>query len=167
MIPDIRWIEAVYGIPEVEADNRMHIAVPETARTALLGMADDLVGTNQLIAHYVPEGTEDVYRPGAKRGRLVCLVKLVPMPSDKKVEDYFYDDWDKTRRWPIGRPAELICAPPVAECPLLREHVETLFGSGSLGGYVKRFQKGPFKLEHDMCERLNLDFSRFAPFATS
>ena len=37
-------------------------------------MADELVGTKDLIAIYVPEGTEDVYEPGAMRGRVVGAV---------------------------------------------------------------------------------------------
>jgi len=70
--------------------------VPETGRAALKEMALDLVGTNGLVALYVPVGTEDVYSPGAKRGRIICAVQLLAMPLDKKVEDYFYND----RRFP-------------------------------------------------------------------
>jgi hypothetical protein len=164
MGPDIRWIEAVFGSPKPDEENRTHIAVPDTARTPLLEMAADLVGTDQVVALYVPEGTEEVYKPGAKRGRIICLVQLVGMPPNGKVEDYFYNDWDGSRRWPIGWPARLVCAPPVTECPVLREHVESLFGAGSFAGYVRRFQKGPFPLEPAMRERLNRDFAQFPPY---
>jgi hypothetical protein len=80
------------------------------------------------------------------------------------MEDYYYDDWDGSRRWPIGWPCRLVCAPPVSQCPTLREHVESLFGPGSFQGYVSRFQHGPFLLEQAMQERLNRDFAQFAPF---
>ena len=165
MQPNFRWIEAVYGAPKPERENLTHIAVPDTARLALQEMASDLVGTDGLVALYVPVGTEDVYSPGAKRGRIICAVQLVAMPPDKKVEDYFYNDWDGSRRWPIGWPARLIYSPPIAECPILREHVETLFGSGSFSSYTARFQHGPFELEPAMRERLNADFGQFTRLA--
>lgn len=165
MQPDIRWIEAVYGAPAPGNDNCTHIAVPDNARAALKEMARDLVGTDGLVALYVPIGTEDVYSPGAKRGRIICAVQLVAMPPGKVVEDYFYDDWDGSRRWPIGWPARLVYSPPIGECPILKEHVESLFGSGSFSSYTARFQHGPFALEQAMQDRLNADFSVFTPLA--
>ena len=80
------------------------------------------------------------------------------MPPEKKMEDYFYNDLDGSRRWPIGWPARLVYLPPVGECPTLRDHVQTLHGIIAFGGYVKRFLKGPFRLEPEMRERLNRDF---------
>ena len=77
------------------------------------------------------------------------------------MEDYYYDDWDGSRRWPIGWPCETVYAPEETECPFLREHVEHLFGPGSFGSYVARFQHGPFELEPAMRERLNRDFAQF------
>jgi hypothetical protein len=165
MYPDIRWIEAVYGPPEPDSKNLTHVAVPETGRSALQEMADEIVGTDQLVALYVPEGTDDLYDPGITRGRIICLVQLVPMPKKGKLEDYFYEDWDGSRRWPIGWPARLICVPPVDQCPAFREHVETLHGQGAFGSYLARIQKGPFRLEPTMQERLNRDFSQFPPFS--
>jgi hypothetical protein len=160
---DIRWIEAVFGNPSVGRDYGTHIAVPTTGRAKLEEMADELVRTEGMVALYVPEGTEDVYQPGQKRGRIIGVVQLLPMPSDKTVEDYFYNDWDGTRRWPYGWPARLVSSPSIAECPTLREHVESLFKPGSFGGYVKRFQLGPFRLEPAMRNRLNRDFARLTP----
>ena len=159
MEPDIRWIQAFFRLP---ADCR-HVAVPESGRAALQAMAVDLVRTPGQVAIYIPEGTEDIYRPGPSRGRVVGVVRLLPMPSGQRVEDYFYNDWDGSRRWPIGWPCQVVYAPAVAECPSLREHVEHLFGGGSFGGYVSRFQRGPFALDEDMRERLNRDFAGFTP----
>ena len=159
MFPDIRWIIAQYGFGPDET----HIGVPENGRARLQELANELVRTSGLVAIYVPEGTEDIYQPGEMRGRVVGAVQLVEMPPRRKMEDYFYDDWDGSRRWPIGWPCEAVYAPAESKCPLLREHVEYLFGSGSFGNYVSRFQHGPFRLEPTMRGRLNRDFAQFEP----
>jgi hypothetical protein len=164
-MPDVRWIEAVFGNPAAGRDYSTHIAVPTNGRAQLHAMAAELAGTDGLVALYVPEGTEDVYQPGPRRGRIIGAVQLLPMPAGRTVEDYFYNDWDGSRRWPYGWPARLVYSPPVEECPTLREHVESLFSRGSFGGYVKRFQHGPFRLEPLMRDRLNRDFARFGPMA--
>ena len=39
MVPDIRWIEAIYRGPQDKGQIPTHIAVPDNARTALLDMA--------------------------------------------------------------------------------------------------------------------------------
>lgn len=130
-------------------------------RVRLQEMANELVGTPGLVAIYIPEGTEDVYQPGDMRGRIVGAVRLVKMPSHRKMEDYFYDDWDGSRRWPIGWPCKVVYAPDLSECPFLRQHVEHLFGPGIFGSYVSRFQQGPFELELAIRERLNRDFAQF------
>jgi hypothetical protein len=83
------------------------------------------------------------------------------MPKRRRMENYFYEDWDGSRRWPIGWPCEVVYAPDEAECPSFREHVEHQFGPYSFGGYVSRFQRGPFPLETAMQERLNRDFAMF------
>ena len=87
------------------------------------------------------------------------IVRLLEMPSDRRVTDYFYDNWDGVRRWPIGWPCEVVCSPPVSECPSLREHVEH-FG-WAFGSYAARFQFGPFRLDKAMRDRLNRDFEQF------
>jgi len=162
MEPDIRWITAFFRFGAA----CRHVAVPENGRAALLDMAGDLVGTTGQVAIFIPEGTEDVYRPGPARGRVVGAVRLLPMPPGGRVEDYFYNDWDGSRRWPVGWPCQVVYAPAVAESPTLRDHVEHLHGPGSFGGYVSRFQRGPFALEQAMRERLNRDFAGFTPLGS-
>jgi hypothetical protein len=81
--------------------------------------------------------------------------------AGKKVEDFFYNDWDGSRRWPIGWPVRIVYSPPIPECPILKEHVESLFGSGDFSSYTARFQHGPFPLERAMRDRLNADFGQF------
>jgi len=152
-----RWIEPMYGF-EVEDG---HVAVPANAEAALLEMAEDLGGTDDLVAIYVPEGTEDVYEPGAMRGRVVGAVRLLPMPENKTIDDYFFKDWDDTLRWPIGWPCAAVYAPPVEHCPILRTQVDDLFGPASFGPYTARFQNGPFRLEPKMADRLGSLFKAF------
>jgi len=157
MLPDFRWITPQYGFkPDGE-----HIGVSEKARARLKEMSNELVGTTGLVAIYIPEGTDEVYQPGDMRGLVVGAVRLVKMPPRHRMEDYFYDDWDGSPRWPIGWPCEVVYAPNESECPLLRGLVEQLFGFDNFGSYVSRFQQGPFKLEPLMRKRLNRDFAQF------
>ena len=139
-----------------------HLGVPESGRSALIQMADALVGTSNLIAIYIPEGTEDVYEAGAKRGRIVGAVRLLEMPEGSAIEDYYYDDVvDGSRRWPFGWPCQPVFAPAISDCPPLREYVEHFFGSGSFSGYVSRFQRGPFELDAKVGQAINDDFDEF------
>ena len=155
--PDIRWVSPHYGFTADCA----HIGAPANARAALTAMAADLVGSPGMVGVYIPEGTADVYQAGGMKGRIVGTVRLLPMPPGRSIDDYFYNDWNGSRRWPIGWPCQAVYAPPFIECPALREHVETLFGAGSFGGYVGQFQRGPFSLDPAMRERLNRDFASF------
>jgi hypothetical protein len=94
-------------------------------------------------------------------GRVVGAVRLVKIPGRRRMEDYYYENLDGVRQWPIGWPCKAVYAPDVVECPFLRDHVEHLHGLGSFPHYVARFQYGPFELETNMRERLNRDFAEF------
>jgi hypothetical protein len=150
-----RWIEPLYGFGK----DQHHIAVPETARAKLLQMGNALAGKENLVAIYIPEGTEDVYEPGNKRGRIVGAVRLLNMPQDKHIEDFaIYDwdqndantDWDGSARWPIGWPCRVVLAPSPEQCPTLRTLVEMVHPAATFGSYVAAFQHGPFVLSLDM-----------------
>jgi hypothetical protein len=156
-----RYIEPMFGF----AANQTHVCVPVGAESSLDAMVEDLRGTEDLIAVYIPEGTQDVYRAGAMRGRVVGAVRLVDMPPGKSREDYFYKDWDGTLRWPVGWPCKAVYAPPVAECPVLRTLVDKLHGANSFQPYVARFQKGPFRLDLKMANELADRFARFPKLA--
>lgn len=161
MMADIRWITPLYGFgPDIE-----HIGVPEQSRNKLQEMVNILIGTSGLVATYIPEGTDEIYRAGIMRGKVVGAVRLLGMPSGRSMEDYFYEDWDGTLRWPIGWPCEAVYAPDISECPVLRQHVESLFGPGNFASYVSRFQQGPFELEPNMQVRLNSYFAQFQRIA--
>lgn len=159
VVPDIRWISAHYGFTA----ECTHLAAPANGRPALENMVTDLLGASGLVAIYIPEGTAEVYHANDMRGRVIGAVRLLPMPAGGRMEDYFHDDWDGSRRWPIGWPCQAVFAPPVAECPALREHVETIFGPGSFRGYARQFLQGPFSLDSTMRERLKRDFIHFEP----
>ncbi|TMA83999.1 MAG: hypothetical protein E6J74_35045 [Deltaproteobacteria bacterium] len=154
-----QYIQPLYGYkPDIA-----HIAVPENCESALEIMAADLLGTDGLIAIYIPEGTEEVYEPGVMRGRVVGGVRLLPMPPGKEMRDYFYPDWDKRMRWPLGWPCKAVYAPPVSEC---RPLVDDLFGQDLFQSYVSRFQHGPFKLEAKMAKELDKFFAQFSKVRT-
>lgn len=159
--PDIKWITAVYTSTGINTDEREHISVYKNARSALQDMANELLETGGQVALYLPETAEFIEIPEEERGRVVGLVELLPMKTGQCMEDFGRDHWDGTRRWPIGWPCRMVCAPPVLQCPYLREHYTSLTkDSGGFGGYVRRFHDvGPFALEARMRTSLNRDFA--------
>ena len=163
MTPDFRWITPLYGF---NASCR-HIAVSEKGRKALREMAQDVAGTQGLVAIYIPEGTEAGYNFDDKKGRVCGAVSLSSMPKGKRVEDYYYKDLLGELRWPIGCPCETIYAPDADDCPHLRDLITQLYGSGSFGPYVSRMQHGPFELEAEVRERLNSGFRGFTQILSS
>lgn len=161
MMPRFRYIEALFGF----APDQSHICVPAGADHPLERMVDDVLGTKELIAIYIPAGTADVYKVNEMRGRVVGAVRLLPMPKGRTTADYSYKDWDGTLRWPIGWPCEAVYAPPVDQCPLLKPIVEMLFGPDLFRTYTARFQQGPFPLESNVARELEKRFARFAPLS--
>jgi hypothetical protein len=147
-----RYIAPQYGFPP-DFD---HIAVPAGAEDILERMRRELVGTDDLIAIYIPEGTEAGYPADRMRGRVVGAVRLLNMPAGRDTSDYFYDDLEGRRRWPIGWPCVAVLHPPIDECPRLRDLVEMSHGARSFAPYVARFQNGPFALD----TRISVELSR-------
>ena len=157
----LRYIEPLYGFGE----GISHIAVGDSAKAqaTLAQMGEELPGTNDLVAIYIPEGTDEAYQAGNQKGRIVGAVRLLPMPAGHSIRNYHHHDIDGSLRWPVGWPCEAIYAPPTDQCPYLRTLTDDLFGSNSFTPYVKRFQHGPFKLEPKMAAALIGIFSRFQP----
>jgi hypothetical protein len=149
-----RYLTALYGF----SANQSHIAVPDLGEKKLCEMGNDLAGGDDLVAIYIPEGTEDVYHPGNKRGRVVGAVRLLLMSEDQSIRDYFFDDWDGSRRWPIGWPCRVVYAPPVEECPRLRTIVDAVFEPNSFGPYVGQLLRGPFRLDRKVANKLEAWF---------
>lgn len=152
-----RYLAPLYGF----SSDQTHIAVPDLGEAKLLQMAHDLVGSDDLVAIYIPEGTEEVYQPGNRRGRVVGGVRLVPMPKGRSIRDYFFHDWDGSLRWPVGWPCRPVYAPAVEECPVLRSIVDAVHGPNSFQPYVARLQSGPFSLDRRVADRLDAWFGAF------
>jgi|GEM_PF-2030348 len=151
------YLAALYGF----SASHEHVAVPVGADEVLRRMAHEVVGTEDLVAIYIPQGTDEVYQPGNQRGRVVGAVRLVPMPPGRGIEDYFDNDVDGTRRWPVGWPCQVVYAPPTEGCPVLKSLVELVHGPRSFQPFVARFQYGPIKLDRGVADKL---FARFAGF---
>lgn len=159
MQPDIKWITAVFTRTGIGTEERQYISVRANARSALQTMAEDIAESGGHVALYLPESADVPQIPEEERGRVIGLVELIPMAVGQRMEDFGREDWDGKPRWPIGWPCRMVCAPLILNCPHLRDHVESLFGAGAFGGYVKRFHKvGPFALEANMRMSLNDDF---------
>jgi hypothetical protein len=152
-----RYLTALYGL----RPNQTHIAVPELGEERLHQMAADLVASEDLVAIYVPLGTEEDYRPGNMRGRVVGGVRLVPMPKGKSTRDYFFDDLDGSPRWPVGWPCRVVYAPAVEECPLLRSIVDAAHKPNSFQPYVSRLKRALFQVDRKVADRLDAWFTRF------
>ena len=155
----VRWLEAMYGLRSGQG----HVAVAGNARGRLEQMAAQLAGTEDLVAIYVPEGTEEHYDVGDMRGRVVGAVRLLEMPDGRSVEDYPIPDWDENDgnpdwngdwRWPIGWPCRTVLIDDPANCPNLRSLVQVAHGAAAFGSYTAQFQLGPIRLGHQMAQAL-------------
>ena len=141
--------------------DQTHVAVTANARVKLERMAEEVAGKEDLVAIYIPEGTDDVYQVGAQRGRVVGAVRLLQMPAGLGVEHFRFFDWDQNDRnrdwkgsvrWPIGWPCRAVLKADPTECPALRSLVEVAYGGAAFASYTAAFQHGPFKLDHRMSE---------------
>ncbi len=146
-----RYIVALYDL----TPDQSHIAVPETAEKMLMKMKCDLVGSDDLVAIYVPEKVKEPHRPANKRGRVVGGVRLVPMPEGRSIRDYFFPEWDPSPRWPIGWPCCVAYAPTIEQCPMLRSIVEPIHGPDSFRPYARRLRNGPVELDRKVADRLD------------
>jgi hypothetical protein len=152
-----RYIAAQYGFPP-DFD---HIAVPAGAADMLGRMSRELVGTDDLIAIYIPKNTLAGYPADNMRGRVVGGVRLLNMPAGMGITDYFYADLEGTRRWPIGWPCLAVIHPPVEECPRLEYLVEMHHGPNS-SSYAARLHNGPLRLDQPVSTELSRWFTRLA-----
>ena len=155
----IKWLQALYDF----GPHLNHIAVTVDVRRKLVKMAECLAGTEDLVGIYIPEGTQDVYKPGAMRGRIVGAVRLLKMPEGKGIEDYFYHDWDQhdgnpewdgTARWSVGWPCQTVLCPQPEMAPALRSLVEVAHPGAAFGTYVAQFQQGPIQLGFPMIQAI-------------
>jgi hypothetical protein len=147
-MPRVRFIHPMYSF----GADYTHIAVPrgEAPLAALRNMQQELEGTEDLIAIYIPESTLEHYDSSDREhGRIVALVRLAPMPQGRSEEDYGYPDWDSTDRWPHGWPCTVVRMLQPAEQPTLRGLVEIYHPSVAYVNYVARLQIMPIRLDGD------------------
>ena len=155
----VRYLEAMHDL----GPDQSHVAVPPEADKKLARMAKDLVGTEDLIAIYIPLSTPESYdSASAMRGKVVGAVKLLAMPRGKVVSDYYFEDpVDRKRRWPIGWPCEVFFYPPAEARFDLKPLIEVVHGVGQFPAYTSMFQSGPVEVRADLGERL---LRRLAPY---
>ncbi len=148
-----------YIAPDYGFDEKItHIGAPENAKKNLEMMGQAIAGSNQLVAIYIPLGTDDAYQVNNARGIVVGTVKLLPMPNTKTINDYFYKDFDGSLRWPIGWPCEAIHFPDFSTCKYLRSLVDKVHGPNSFQAYTSKFQQGPFELDRKVKIEIEKEF---------
>ncbi len=144
----IRWIEPLYGF---SGPDQTHIAVAESASRNLHRMKDELLGTDNLIAIYVPESTPVNYDAQHLLGLVIGAVRLLEMPPNRSIRDYAFTNWEGELQWPIGWPCQTVLAVPPERAPRLRDLVAVHMPRvRSFGDYAAQFQSGPFQLAFEM-----------------
>ena len=140
----IRYLAGQYGFP-ADFD---HIATVRQGEEKLLEMARDLLLTGDLLAIYIPEGTDGEFATAGpeQRGHIVGAVRLKPLPAGGSLRDYVYPFGDPNPRWPVGWPVEVVASPPPASCPTLRSLVDLAFDPGNLQAYAGMLRHGPIRL---------------------
>ncbi len=104
------WIEPLFYFGR-DID---HIAVTPNAEGVLDEMSKELLATGDLIAIYIPEGSENAATIPSTRGRIVGAVRLVEMREGTSTADYADVDIETDKiRWPHGWPCEVVYCPPV------------------------------------------------------
>ncbi len=161
-MPKISWIQPLFHY----ADKFTVVGVSEKHQEQLKKMAEELIQSEDLMATYVPEGTDEGYNVGKMHGRVTSLIKLLDMPKDRTTENYGQlDTLTGKLRWPHGWPCEVVCTPPVEECCKLRTIIDDLYGSGSFGAWAHKFKStGPVKLNKAESKALEAYFAPFYPF---
>lgn len=141
----ISWIQPLFH--HEEESKHTIVGVAEQHKTQLLMMADKLVSSGDVLATYIPEGTDYGYTVGSMHGRVVNLLTMLPMPEDKSIESYpQMDKLSGKMRWPYGWPCEVVCSPPIAECCRLRDVIDSVHGFNSFGAWSAKFKNGPVSL---------------------
>ena len=151
----ISWLTCVFGFEK----DTPHISIPNGPNdngVKILGkMADKLVGTDELIALYIPLSVDTKVWPHAKdkNGRIVGTAKLIEKPEDMKIEDYYCLDWSEldkngnpVKRWPIGWPCEVVHYLKKDECINFRHIVETNT-ENSFDQWTAGLQSGPREIK--------------------
>jgi hypothetical protein len=152
-----RYFEAFYGF----SPTMSHIALSKSARAILNRMAEELLHSGDLIAIYVPIGSDPCYAAAkGLGGRVVGSVRLIPMPPARSEKDYFHEDpVTGQKRWPIGWPCAVVDAPPPERQPLLFDLVHEVYrGKVDFVDYTRSFRSGPFEISREMSAAIARSF---------
>lgn len=132
-----------------------HISATLQARPLFesLGRRETTNGeSNNLLAVYVTENPERQYSDTPETfGRIVALVRLLPMPWNKTVLDYPSGCRELIRnqladRWPVGWPCETVFYSPHGG-PMLRDVVRSALRITNYGDdFACQMQHGPIDL---------------------
>jgi hypothetical protein len=151
----VLWLSPLFSLPP----DLKQLCVVRNSQDKLCTMAQELAGSEDLVAIYVPLRSEEAYRPGAQRGRIAGLVKLLKMPPGKSIDHFTQNDLATgIVRWPFGWPIEPVLVPPSEECPIMRDILIKAFGRDCLDEYPLQ---GPHKLEKTVRTEIETAFRRF------
>jgi hypothetical protein len=157
-MPTIKWITGVYAIRFTkDGPPRSSISVPLAGRSKLQEMADDLVGTENMVGAYLTIGGPRCAHPEIARGRVIGAACLLEMPKGGRMEDYPCENLGGAPRWPLGWPVKWIYLPPEDRCPELREYVKALIPGGNLRRFTEPLQIGPLEISPTMGAGLTAD----------
>ncbi|HEY8031314.1 MAG TPA: hypothetical protein VIF02_02760 [Methylocella sp.] len=148
MTSEIRAISPVFSFePEYES-----FCVIKKAKAKLEEMGHRLTEDDQsLVAIYVTESPEEEFNPnGEGAGRIVALVRPLPMPAGASVEDYpsecMHLSGDKlVDRWPVGWPCEVVFLSKRGG-PILRDAILATGDSAPFADFAQAFMQGPIDL---------------------
>jgi hypothetical protein len=92
-----------------------HFSTSESAAQTLMALGARIAGKPEsLVGLYIPESTEPEYNSDkGKYSRVAALVRMLPMPANKRINDYpskclIFKNGSIVDRWPIGWPAEVV-----------------------------------------------------------
>jgi hypothetical protein len=110
-----------------------------------------LAGSDTLVGLYVTESAEAEYQPDpAQHGRVVALVRMLPMPQQHTVQNYPSGCMELRSgrlgdRWPVGWPSETVFFSPHGG-PVLRDAVALALHTHDFAGFAGQFLQGPIDL---------------------
>lgn len=142
----IKWITSLYGF---DADIK-HFSVPRGGKKGLLDMYAEMQGSKHTVAIYIPLKTPPVHKKSRKsKGKIVGLVRVLPLPAGKGVDDYPTPDYFENKSYPYGLPCEVALAPDVEKCEMLRKAID-IVGEYDLAAFASALHARPMRIGHDL-----------------
>jgi len=143
-------IEALSPVFSVDPQQG-HFCVTLQGQSKLLSVGNRLAGSRDLVGLYVTESAEPGYQPdSAQYGRVVALVRMLPMPPGHTVQNYVSGCLElrgnqMVDRWPIGWPSETVFFCPQGG-PVLRDAVSSALQIHNYAGFAGQFLQGPIDI---------------------